>query len=178
MRIRVRRGGDIVSTFISKIPVELHRRTLPKLKKDGYCGPNTNLQKRLDSNLNQKPGYEPINKVDEVCMRHDINYMLPDEGLGTRHEADKIMLDELDRLKNKDLSWQEWFGKYFTKPIIGLKYKLGLGFTEAQELHKRVVRKFKRRMVIAFNVNSKWASDLMPTSDFTNSKYTYHMPAR
>jgi hypothetical protein len=85
------------------------------------------------------------------------------------------MLDELHKLKNKDLSWQEWFAKYFTKPIIGLKYKLGLGLTEALELglHKGVVRKFKRRRVIAFNVNSIWASDLMHTSDFTNSKYKY-----
>jgi hypothetical protein len=89
--------------------------------------------------------------------------MLADEGkalkggtkeVGARHEADEIMLNELDKLKNKDLSWQEWFAKYLTKPIIGLKYKLGLRFTEAQELHKRVVRKFKRRKVIAFDVNS------------------------
>jgi transposase InsO family protein len=50
---------------------------------------------------------------------------------------------------------------------------LGLGFTEAQELHKRVVHKFKRRRVIAFNINSIWASDLMHTSDFTNLKYKY-----
>jgi hypothetical protein len=73
-------------------------------------------------------------------MRHDINYTLANEckalkygtkEVGTRHEADEIMLDELDKLKNKDLSWQEWFAKYFTKPIIGLKYELGLGSTEA-----------------------------------------------
>jgi hypothetical protein len=51
-------------------------RTLPGLKKYGYCGPNTSLQKRLDDiNINPKPGYEPINKVDEVCVRHDINYI-------------------------------------------------------------------------------------------------------
>jgi hypothetical protein len=93
--------------------------------------------------------------------------------IGTRHAADEIMLDELDKLKNKDLSWKERFEKYFTKPIIRFKYKLGLGFTEAQELHKTVVQKFKRRRVIVFNVNSIWASDLMHTSDFTNSKYKY-----
>jgi hypothetical protein len=65
--------------------------------------------------------------------------------VGTRHEVNEILLDELDKLKNKDSSWQEWFAKNFTKPILGLKYKLGLRFTEAQELHKRVVRKIKRR---------------------------------
>jgi hypothetical protein len=63
--------------------------------------------------------------------------------------------------------------KTFTKPIIGLKYKFGLGFTEAQELHNRVVRKFKRRRAIALNVNDIWASDSMHTSDLTNSKYKY-----
>jgi hypothetical protein len=73
MRTQVRRGGDVVSSFISEIPVELHMRTLPGLEKYGYCAPNTNLQKRVDDNLNPKPGYEPINKVDKVCMRHDIN---------------------------------------------------------------------------------------------------------
>jgi len=41
-----------------------------------------------------------MNKVDEVCMHNDYNYQLTDEGIGTRHEADKIMLDELDKLEN------------------------------------------------------------------------------
>jgi hypothetical protein len=56
MRTQVRKGGDGVSSFISKIPVELHMRNLPGLKKYGYCGPSANLQKRLDSHLNPKPG--------------------------------------------------------------------------------------------------------------------------
>jgi len=34
-------------------------------------------------------------------MHHDINYRKADEGKGTRHEADKIMLDELKALKTK-----------------------------------------------------------------------------
>jgi len=40
-------------------------------------------------------------------MHHDYNYQLADEGVGTRHEADKIMLDELDKLENNKnkLEW-------------------------------------------------------------------------
>jgi hypothetical protein len=45
MRTQVRRGGDVLSSFISKIPVELHMRPLPGLKKYGYCSPNTQLQR-------------------------------------------------------------------------------------------------------------------------------------
>jgi hypothetical protein len=71
-RTQVRRDGDVISSFMSKIPVELHMRPLPGLKKYGYCSPNTQFQKRLDANSNPKPGYKPINKVDEVCVRYDI----------------------------------------------------------------------------------------------------------
>jgi hypothetical protein len=100
-------------------------RTLPGLKKYGYCSPNTNLQKKLDANLNPKPGYEPINKVDVVCMRHNINYMLAagkalkggTKEVGTRHEADEIMLEELDKWKKKDSSWQEWFAKHLRNQL-------------------------------------------------------------
>ena len=89
------RGGDIVSSVISKIPYELHLRDTSG-KKYSYCGPNTNLEMTLNEAGTPKPGYEPINAVDNVCMHHDYNYKLADEGKLTRHEADKIMLDELN----------------------------------------------------------------------------------
>ena len=41
-------GGDIVSSVISKIPIEFHLRT-PTGKKYSFCGPNTNLEKRLNA---------------------------------------------------------------------------------------------------------------------------------
>jgi len=127
--IRYKRGGDIVKSVISKIPYELHMRSLSG-KKYSYCEPNTNLEMRLNPDGTPKPGFEPINKVDEVCMHHDYNYQLADEGVGTRHEADKIMLDELDKLENKKLNWNEWFAKKFTKGIIWTKHKLGLGIAD------------------------------------------------
>ena len=45
-----------------------------------------------------------INKVDEICMGHDIVYEQADKGigLGTRHDAHKTMLNELSELNNKD----------------------------------------------------------------------------
>ena len=152
-------GKDIVSSAISKIPIELHLRTLTG-KKYNFCGPNTNLEKRLNSDGTPKEWSEPINAVDSVCMNHDKNYQKADEGIGTRHEADKQMLDELNNLPNKKLSWNEFFAKYLTKGIIGLKYKLGLGIEEAEELHKPIRHKFKRRRVFVFNVDDIWSADL------------------
>jgi len=65
-------------------------------------------------------------------MRHDIAYEEADKGIGTRHDADRAMLNELSELNNKDLNWNEFLAKYFTKGIIGVKYKLGLGYDEAE----------------------------------------------
>ena len=194
--IRYKKGGDIVSSVISKIPYELHLHELNG-KKYSYCGPNTDLKKRLNPDGTPKPGFEPVNKVDEVCMHHDYNYQLADEGLGTRHEADKIMLDELDKLENKKLNWNEWFAKKFTKGIIWTKHKLGLGINDnlqlAKELHKPITRKFKRRRVYVSNINKIWSADIMDRQKLSKqnkgykyllnvidlfSKYVYSIPLK
>jgi transposase InsO family protein len=88
---------------------------------------------------------------------------MADEGVGTRREADKIMLDELNKLDNKKLTWNEWFAKKFTKPIIWVKHKLGFGVGDqlAVELHKPIRHKFKRRRVFVYTVDDIWTADLM-----------------
>ena len=117
-------GGDIVSSVISKIPVELHLRTLIG-KKYSFCGPNTNLTERLNPDDTPKEWSKPINKIDEVCLRHDLAYRDSDLGKGTRHDADKKMLEELNNLK--DLNITEKLARAVIKPIIATKHKLGLG---------------------------------------------------
>ena len=197
-RIKEKVGGDIVSSVVSKIPVELHMRDL-KGHKYMFCGPNTKLDERLNHDKTPKEWSKPINKVDEVCMHHDIAYEEADKGIGTRHDADKKMLDELNNLKNKELNWNEFFSKYFTEGIIGLKYKLGLGIQDdgtllAEELHKPVRRKFKRRRVMVYNIDDIWSADL--TNSFQSlakqnkhyrymlnvidlfSKYAYSIPLK
>ena len=101
MPITKRRGGDIVSAAISKIQTELHLHTLSG-KKYNYCEPNTNLRKRLNPDKTPRDFSKPVNQVDEICMRHDIAYEETDKGIGTRHDADKTMLNELNELNNKE----------------------------------------------------------------------------
>ena len=68
------------------IPGELH---LPGYS---FCGPGTNLDKRLDEANNPKPWSKPKNRVVEVCMKHDIDYYGNSTILEEKHEADREML--------------------------------------------------------------------------------------
>jgi hypothetical protein len=50
--------------------VELHMRSLNNTKYS-FCGPGTNLDKRLKPDGSPQEWSTPINKVDSVCMQHD-----------------------------------------------------------------------------------------------------------
>ena len=126
-------GGDIVSSIISKIPVELHLRSL-KGQKYSFCGPNTNLTERLNPDDTPKEWSKPINKVDQICLRHDIAYRDSDLGKGTRHDADKKMLEELNNLT--DLNLNEKLARALIKQIIATKHKLGLGAIKKTKFRK------------------------------------------
>ena len=62
--------------IINNIPFELH---VPGCQ---YCGPGTNLEKRLAC------GDEGINPLDAACKNHDIAYR-DHKDLEKRHAADK-----------------------------------------------------------------------------------------
>ena len=81
------------------------------------------MNKRLDEADNLKPWSKPINWVDEVSMRHDI-----DSGNSTtldeKHEADREM-SNLSLIQNPTLS--EKVDRFIVKKMISEKSKLGLG---------------------------------------------------
>ena len=135
-----KKGGDIVSSVISKIPVELHLRTL-KGKKYSFCGPNTNLTERLNPDDTPKEWSKPINKIDEVCLKHDLAYRDSDLGKGTRQDADKKMLQELNDLK--DLTINEKLARAVIKPIIATKHKLGLGAPKKRSKRRQTTNQKK-----------------------------------
>ena len=160
-------GGDIVSGLAKvskKLGVPLKNIHLPK---HNFTGPFTELHKRLDENDNPLPEYQPFNQIDEIAMHHDINYRKADEGQGTRREADKRMLDELNAIKTKGI--REKIDYAIVKPIIWLKYKLGLGIDpiEAEELLKPIRSKFKKRRVFVYNIDEIWSADLKDMQSFS-----------
>ena len=55
---------DIVDVLNAVIPGEKH---LPGMQ---YCGPGTNLDKKLNPDGTPKPQYLPVDRVDEIALRH------------------------------------------------------------------------------------------------------------
>ena len=78
------------------------------------------------------------------------------------------MLKELTWLEPKNL--RKKIDKHFVKNIIASKKRLGLGvkWTDqlADELHKPIMKKFKKRIVIANNDDDIWSADLVEMIPF------------
>lgn len=92
MNRKIKIGGGILNSAINKIPFELH---IPGYQ---YCGPGTNLKKRLSRG---DPG---INQLDQACKQHDITYSKFRDG-PERYEADKLLAQKAwSRVKSGDAS--------------------------------------------------------------------------
>jgi hypothetical protein len=55
---------------------ELHPRTI-SFRRYNFCGPDTDLDNRLNSDGSPKNWSKSINKVDEISMRQEIAYGYP-----------------------------------------------------------------------------------------------------
>jgi hypothetical protein len=124
-------GGAIDSQdFLSKLPGVPWAKYPGEKHLPGYSasGPSTNLKIRLDENGNPKPGEEPINRVDAVCYEHDKNYVLAGNDLSKKHEYDRIMLQQLNSIKDPNL--RERLDRLLIKGIINSKLAFGLGLNE------------------------------------------------
>lgn len=74
-----KKGEGFMNSAINKLPIELH---LPMYQ---YCGPGTDLKKRL---ARGDPG---INKLDAACKEHDIAYDKYQTDDAERTKADEIL---------------------------------------------------------------------------------------
>jgi Phospholipase A2-like domain len=108
---------DIVDVFNKCLPFEKH---IPGMM---YCGPGTDLSKKLDEDgVSPKKGFEPVDRVDEAALKHDIKYsQYPD--LRHRNQADKEMILELRNIENPTM--REKFERCIVLPILILKRVIG-----------------------------------------------------
>ena len=90
-----------------------------------YTGPFTKLDKKLDSNDNPLPGYEPYNQVDAISLKHDICYRDTPEFKDKNKKCDKQMLEDLKKMKPTGI--REWIDKKIVQGVIGAKRFSGLG---------------------------------------------------
>ena len=159
----------------SKYPGEKH---LPNYQ---YCGPGTRLDIRLDANGNPKPGEEPINKIDKICLNHDKDYQLAGDDLSLKHQADRIMLQMLDSITDPTI--RERVERLIVKTALKSKLFLGVGFNPetnraqlADELHKTYRKPPQLLKVKVPHKDHTWSSDLVfmpPEFQGRNGKYKY-----
>jgi hypothetical protein len=74
------------------IPGELH------LLGHSFTGPGTKLDIRLDENDRPREWSKPINRVEEIAMKHGIGYRECQDDLSCKQEQDRIMLQLLDSI--------------------------------------------------------------------------------
>jgi len=107
---------DFVDVINIVFPGEKH---LPGMR---YCGPGTNLALKLNADGTPKPGFEPVDRVDEAAMKHDWAYKLHDD-LRHRNKADKEMINDL--LNIEEPTKRECCERCIVIPIMFLKRLIG-----------------------------------------------------
>jgi hypothetical protein len=84
-------GHGLLNSVINNLPFEMH---LPGYQ---FCGPGTNLEKRLAR------GDAGVNPLDSACKTHDIAYSKFKDDGPERFEADKLLSSEAwNRVKSFD----------------------------------------------------------------------------
>ena len=160
--IKAQKGGSLLNKFINNLPVEMH------LPGHNFTGPGTKLKKRLNPDLTPKKWSKPVNRVDKAAYHHDVCYLKNNDTATRNAVCDKNMLKELEGIYNPTL--RERLDKSIVSKLIGTKVKFGMGVKKkdlAEELHKPIRRKFKKRRVLVGRIDRIWAADLVDMQAFS-----------
>ena len=196
--VKSSKGGSILNKMINSLPVEMH------LLGHNFTGPGTKLNKRLNADLTPKEWSKPINRIDKAAYHHDICYLKNNDTETRNRVCDKNMLEEMKNIYNPSL--RERMERGLVSTLIGTKKRFGWGVvsgtgyikkkkftTLAEELHRPIKRKFKKRRVIVNGIDKIWAADLADMTAFkdyndgytflllvidTFSKYSYLIPLK
>ncbi|XP_060846984.1 uncharacterized protein LOC132926627 [Rhopalosiphum padi] len=137
-------GAGLLNTVINSLPFELH---LPGYQ---YCGPGTDLKKRLA--LSQ-PG---INGLDSACREHDIAYE-KSNSLSDRGAADSVLEERAwSRVGAKDADFKEKAAAWFVTTGMKAKRKIGAGcgFSSIVGVCKKALKKSLKSCSGTPNMNS------------------------
>jgi hypothetical protein len=129
-RTNTNKGCGLINSVINKLPIELH---LPGYQ---YCGPGTNLKKRLAR------GDKGINLLDSACREHDIAYS-HSNSIADRNEADHILENRAwERFKAPDSDYKEKAAAWGVTSAMKVKRKIGAGcgFKVAVKAAKNVLK--------------------------------------
>ena len=149
-----------------KFMPEMHLRQ-PKFVYSA-CGPFTKNKQRIQKLMQTgDTNYIFRNDLDKACFQHDMTYSKYKD-LEKRTQSDKILRDKAFEIAN-NLKYDVYQGglasmvyKFFdTKSKeSGIKNEIKQNQQLANELHKPIIRKFKRRKVYVSSFDSSWDVDL------------------
>ena len=159
--------NEIINTFLlvgGKLTPEMY------LKQPGFtysaCGPCTKNKERIEKSMQTgNTNFIYRNKLDKACFQHDMAYG-KSKDLIKRTQSDKVLKDKAFKVASNpnyngyQRGLASMIYKFLDKKSSGSgiinepKYKL------ANELHKSVIRKFKKREVYSSFRDNIWGVDL------------------
>ncbi|XP_065673267.1 uncharacterized protein LOC136090495 [Hydra vulgaris] len=132
-----------------------------------FAGPGTNLDKRFTSTDSYKEWNKPIDRVDNASYHHDLTYKYFDD-TANRNKADKIMIKEMDSIKNPTIRLSDPYDLGLSHPYeLGLSDPYDLGIKTTQKKYKRSKKKKRKKKVIVNGIDEIWAADLVDMQSFS-----------
>ena len=159
--------NDIINKFLlagGKFMPEMH------LKQPGFtysaCGPFTKNKERIKKFMETgNTDFIYKNELDKVCFQHDMAYGKAKD-LVRRTQSDKVLRDKAFKTASdpKYDGYQRGLAsmvyKFFDKTSSGSVITNEPNYQLAEELHKPIIRKFKKRKVYSSFRDNIWGVDL------------------
>ena len=157
----------IVNTFLmvgDKFKPEMN------LKQPGFtysaCGPFTKRKKRIEKFMQiGNTDFIYKNELDKACFQHDMGFD-KSKDLAKRTQSDKVLRDKAFKIASdpKYDGYQRGLAsmvyKFFDKKSSGSGITNGLNYQLANELHKPIIKKIKKRKVYSSFRDNIWSADL------------------
>ena len=159
--------NEIINKFLlagDKFMPEMH------LRQPGFtcsaCGPFTKNKEKIE-NFMQSGNADFIykNELDKACFQHDMAYGRSKD-LVKRTQSDKVLRDKAFKIASdpKYDSYQRGLAsmvyKFFDKKSSGSGITNEFNYQSANELHKPITKKFKKRKVYSSFKDNIWGADL------------------
>ena len=115
------------------------------------------------------------NELDKTCFQHDMAYGKLKK-LSKRTQSDKVLKDKAFKVAS-DLKYDGYqrglasmVYKFFDKKSSGSGVATEPNYQLANELHRQIIRKFKRRKVYSYFIGNIWGVDLADMQSLSKYK--------
>ena len=140
------------------------------LKQPGFtcsaCGPFTKKKKRIEKFMETgNKDFIYKNELDKACFQRDMAYG-KSKDLAKRTESDKVLRDKAFKIVSDPIydGYQRGLAsmvyKFFDKTSSGSGIANEPNYQLANELHKPIIKKFKKRKVYSSFRDNIWGVDL------------------